>query len=133
MSIFKEIVVILKGRTHRLLPPMSQPKFVVQRDNEWRAVYASRTADVYMNPATVPGWIKKIGGEPNEREKLNVATKLCGFNSFHNNNKRKKEGSTNRLATRLNPTSCGRFTLLFFFFLHRYALKAPLVRSAAQR
>ena len=38
--------------------------------------------------------------------------------------------STNRLATRQNPTSCGRFTLLF---LHRYALKAPLVRSAAQR
>ena len=37
---------------------------------------------------------------------------------------------TNRLATGLSPTSCGRFTLLF---LQRYALKAPLVRSVAQR
>ena len=49
----------LKCRTLRLLPPMSQPGFVVQRDNEWHAVYAGRTADVYMNPATVSGWIKK--------------------------------------------------------------------------
>ena len=90
-------VVKLKGRTRRLLPPMSQPGFAVQRDNEWRAVYAG----VYVNPATDPGWIKKTtkkqnktGGEPNERERWNVTTKLSGLNSFHSNTKRKKERNT---------------------------------------
>ena len=39
--------------------------------------------------------------------------------------------STNRLATKLNPTSCGRFTLLFLS--HWYALKVPLAHLAAQR
>ena len=48
-------VVKLKGR---LLPLMSQLGFVVQRDNKWHAVYAGRTADVYVNPATIHGWIK---------------------------------------------------------------------------
>ena len=69
--------------------------FVFQRENEWYAVYASRTADIYVNPATVPGWIKKTGGEPDEWKKWNVTTKLCGLNSFHTNTKRKegrKEG-----------------------------------------
>ena len=47
-----------KGRACRLLPQMSQPGFVVQRD-EWHAVYAGRTADVYMNPATLPSRVKK--------------------------------------------------------------------------
>ena len=54
----KRDVVKLKGRTRRLLPPMSQPGFIVQRDNERPAVYAGGTADVYMNPATIHGWIK---------------------------------------------------------------------------
>ena len=52
------IVVKLKGRPRRLLSLMSQPGFVIQRDNEWHAVYAGGTADVYMNPATVHSWIK---------------------------------------------------------------------------
>ena len=43
---------------------MSQLGFVVQRDNEWRAVYAGGTADVYVNP-------KKPGGELNQQEKWN--------------------------------------------------------------
>ena len=51
-------VVKLKSRTHRLLPPMSQPRFVVQRDNEWRAVYAGETANVYINSTPVHGWTK---------------------------------------------------------------------------
>ena len=38
---------------------------------------------------------------------------------------------TNRLATRLNPTSSGRITLLFLS--HWYALKVPSVHFAAQR
>ena len=42
----------LKGRIHRL-------GFVVLRNNEWCAVYAGGTTNVYMNPATVHGWIKK--------------------------------------------------------------------------
>ena len=33
-KITEGLVVKLKGRTRRLLPPMSQPEFVVQRDNE---------------------------------------------------------------------------------------------------
>ena len=37
---------------------MSQLGFIIQRDNEWRVVYAGRKADVYMNPATVTGWIQ---------------------------------------------------------------------------
>ena len=41
-------VVKLKGR---LLPLISQ---IDKRDNEWHAVYASRTANVYVNPATIP-------------------------------------------------------------------------------
>ena len=48
-------VVKLKGRTRRLLPLMSQPGLVVQRDNEWHAVYADGTADVYVNSAIVHG------------------------------------------------------------------------------
>ena len=52
-------VVKLKGRTRRLLPPMSQAEFVVRRDNAWRAVYAGGTGDVFVNPATVHSWIKK--------------------------------------------------------------------------
>ena len=46
-----------KGRTSWLLSPISQPGFVVQRDNEC-AVYAGRKANVYMDPATIPSWIK---------------------------------------------------------------------------
>ena len=61
----REGVEKLKGRTCRLLLPMSQRGFVVQRDNKRCAVYAGGTADVYMNPATVPGWIK-TGGELNK-------------------------------------------------------------------
>ena len=37
---------------------MSQLDFIVQRDNEWGAVYAGQIADIYMNPATVHSWIK---------------------------------------------------------------------------
>ena len=51
-------VVKLKGRTRRLLPLMSQPGFVVQTDNKWHAAYAGRLANVYVNLATIPGWIK---------------------------------------------------------------------------
>ena len=36
---------------------------------------------------------EKTGGEPEERRKWNVTTKLCGMNSFHSNIKRKKERS----------------------------------------
>ena len=32
--------------------------FVIQRD-EWHAIYAGRTAKVYMNLATLLSWIKK--------------------------------------------------------------------------
>ena len=45
-------VVKLKGRICRLLSLMSQPGFIVQRD-EWRAVYVRRTANIYIH-----GWIK---------------------------------------------------------------------------
>ena len=71
-------------------PSDEQTGFVVQWDNEGHAVYADRTANIYMNQATVPGWIK-TGGELKEREKWNVTTKLCGMNSFHSNTKRMKE------------------------------------------
>ena len=46
-------VVKFKGRTRRLLLLMSQLGFVVQRDNEWRALYAGRTVDVYVNSAII--------------------------------------------------------------------------------
>ena len=38
------LVVKLNGRTCRLQPLMSQQGFVVQRDNDWHAGYAGRTA-----------------------------------------------------------------------------------------
>ena len=45
--------------------------FVVQRDNEWHAVYAGRTADVYVNLAKIPGWIKKqVVSRINERNEM---------------------------------------------------------------
>ena len=37
--------------------------FVIQRDNEWHAVYAGATANIYVNPVTIHG------GELNEWEK----------------------------------------------------------------
>ena len=46
----------------------------------WNAVYAGRIADVYVNLATIPGWIKKTDGEPDEWKKWNVITKMCGMN-----------------------------------------------------
>ena len=58
MGNFTSLVVKLKGKTHSLLLLMSQPGFIVQRDSEWHAVYAGKTADVYVNPPTVHGWIK---------------------------------------------------------------------------
>ena len=48
----------MKGKTRRLLSPMSQPGFVVQRDNKQPAGYAGRTANVYMNSAIIHSWIK---------------------------------------------------------------------------
>ena len=47
-------VVKLKVRTCKLLPPMRQPGFVVQRD-KWSAVYAGGTVNVYVNPTTIHG------------------------------------------------------------------------------
>ena len=42
-----------------------------KRDNELCVVYAGRTADVYVNPATVPGWIKKgVVSRMNERNEM---------------------------------------------------------------
>ena len=86
----------LKGRTCRLLSLISQPGFVIQRD-KWRAVYAGRTANIYVNSAIIRGWIK-TGGEPSEWEKWNVITKLCELNFFHSNTKRKKQEVTSKMA-----------------------------------
>ena len=41
---------------------------------------------------------KKTGGEPCEREKWNVTTKLCELNSFHSNTERKKQEMTSKMA-----------------------------------
>ena len=67
-----KVVVKLKGRTRRLLPLMSQPGCVVQRDNKWRAVYTGGTADIYMNSATVHSRIKKkqVVSRVNERNEI---------------------------------------------------------------
>ena len=50
-SVKGHFVVKLKGRIRRLLSPMSQPGFIVQRDHEWHAVEN-------VNSAIVHGWIK---------------------------------------------------------------------------
>ena len=84
-------IVKLKGRTRRLLPPTSQLGFIVLRDHEWHAV-------IYVNSATIHGWIKikQVVNPLNER--WNVTTKLCELNSFHGNTKRKKQEMTSKMA-----------------------------------
>ena len=83
--IYAKTVVKLKGRTCRLLSPMSQLGFIVQRDHEWRAV-------IYKNSAIVHGWIKI-------KEVVNrVTTKLCELNSFHSNTERKKQEVMSKMA-----------------------------------
>ena len=52
-QIDRQTVVKLKNRTRRLLSPMSQPGFIIQRDQKWHAV-----AVVYMNSAILHDWIK---------------------------------------------------------------------------
>ena len=77
-------VVKLKSRTCRLLFPTSQLGFIVQRDHKWRTV-------VYVNSASVHGWIKIKQVVKRVNERWNVTTKRCELNSFHSNAERKKQ------------------------------------------
>ena len=76
---------------------MSQPEFIVQRHNEWHAVYAGRTADVYMNSATVPGLMKKqmVSGM-NKRNEMWQRSCVDWIPFITTPKGRKKEGRTDK-------------------------------------
>ena len=88
------IVVKLKGRTRRLLSPVSQPGFVVQRQREAWCCICRQNRQHLREFSNRPQLDKKTG----EQEKWNVTTKLCKLNSFLNNTERKKQEVMSKMA-----------------------------------